>query len=79
MSFDQPLAQAALASQAAFKARHPAVIVLVIIAKKVQKAMQGEHPDLGLKRVPSLAGLAPCHAKGDDDVAQAALFLCREG
>ena len=46
-AFDQPLAQPALAAQARLEAGHPAVIALVIIAKKVQQAVQRQHPKLG--------------------------------
>ena len=42
--FNQPLDEPALAAQAPLQASHPAIIVLVIIAKKVQQAMQGQHP-----------------------------------
>ena len=31
---------------------HPAVIVVVIVAEQVQQAMQGEHADFGLDRMP---------------------------
>ena len=44
--FNQPLDEPALAAQAPFHASHPAIIVLVIIAKKVQQAMQGQDPEL---------------------------------
>jgi hypothetical protein len=42
--FNQPLDEPALTAQAPFQASHPAIIVLVIIAKKVQQAMQGQDP-----------------------------------
>ena len=41
--FNQPLDEPAPATQSPLQASHPAIIVLVIIAKKVQQAMQGQH------------------------------------
>jgi len=68
--------QAALASQAALEAGHLPVIVLVIIAKKVQKAMQGEHPQLGLQGVPRLAGLPARNTNRNNDIAQKPALCC---
>jgi hypothetical protein len=42
--FNQPLDEPALAAQAPLQVSHPAIIVFVIIAKKVQQTMQGQHP-----------------------------------
>jgi hypothetical protein len=56
--FNQPLGEPALTAQAPFEASHPAIIVLVIIAKKVQQAMQGQNPELDRAGVPGLPGLA---------------------
>jgi len=44
--FNQPLDEPALTAQAPFQASHPAIIVLVIIAKKVQEAMKSQHSQL---------------------------------
>ena len=47
--FDQPLAQATALAKAPFDSSHPTVIVLVIIPKEVQEAMQRQYADFGLK------------------------------
>ncbi len=44
--FNQPLDEPALAAQAPLQASHPAIIGFVIIAKKMQQTMQGQHPQL---------------------------------
>lgn len=44
--------------------------MLVIIAKKVQKAMQGEHPQLGLQGVARLAGLPARNTNRNNDIAE---------
>ena len=41
---DQTFAQATLSPQTTLNPGHPAVISLVIIAKKVQESVQSEHP-----------------------------------
>ena len=53
--------------------------MLVIIAKKVQKAMQGEHPELGLEGVPCLEGLPARNTYCNHDIAQKTLLLRRKG
>ena len=76
-SLNQPFTEAALASQPAFQASHPPVIVVVIISKKVQKTMQGEHPEFGLQGVPGLAGLPARNTSCNHDIAQkSASFSC---
>jgi hypothetical protein len=67
--FNQPLDEPALTAQAPFQASHPAIIVLVIIAKKVQQAMQGQDPELNRARVPRLPGLAARKSFSDHDIA----------
>jgi hypothetical protein len=47
--FDQPLAQATPPAKALLEPSHPTIIVLVIIPKEVQQAMQRKHADFGLK------------------------------
>ncbi|MDO8795779.1 MAG: hypothetical protein Q7J25_14300 [Vicinamibacterales bacterium] len=49
--------------------------MLVIIAKKVQKAMQGQHPKLGLQGVAGLAGLAARNTHRNHDIAKKTLLL----
>ena len=55
---DQTFAQATLPTQTTFDPGHPAVISLVIIAKKVQQAVQSQDPQLDLNRMAGQPGLA---------------------
>jgi hypothetical protein len=64
--------ETALASQAAFQPSHPAIIVFVIIAKKVQQTMEGQDPKLSLHRVPRLDRLPGCNPCRDHDIAESA-------
>ena len=59
-----------LTAQPALEPGHPAVIALVIIAEQVQQAVQRQHPQLGLQRMPGLPGLPARDARGNHDVAQ---------
>ena len=68
--FNQPLDEPALEAQAAFQASHPAVIALVIIAKKVQQAMQGQHPQLDRERMAGLPRLTARNSCRNHDIAQ---------
>jgi hypothetical protein len=70
--FNQPLDEPALAAQAPFQASHPAIIVLVIIAKKMQQAMQSQDPELDRARVPRLPGLAAGKSFSNHDIAKIA-------
>ena len=72
---DQPFAQAALAAQPALEPCHPAVVVLVIIAKQMQQSMQREHPQFGLQAVAGLPGLPAAQRRGDHDVAEIARLV----
>ena len=69
-ALDQPLAQAALAAQAALDAAHPAAVALVIVAEQVQQAVEREDAQLGQLGVARRARLTPRDAARDDDVAQ---------
>jgi hypothetical protein len=69
-TLDQPFKEARLAAEPAFEPSHAAVIVLVIIAKKVQKPMQGEDAQLGGQGMPGFPGLAPRNSHRDHDIAQ---------
>ena len=62
--------EAALATKTPLYPRHLAIIPLMIIAKKVQQAVQGEYPQLDLHRVASPARLPAGHATRDDHVAK---------
>ena len=68
--FNEPLDEPALTAQAPFQASHPAIIVLVIIAKKVQQAMQGQHPQLDRQGMPGLPGLTGRNPRRNHDIAE---------
>lgn len=51
----------------------------MIIAKKVQKAMQGEHPQLGLQGVPRLARLPARNTNRNHDIAKPTRLFRRKG
>jgi hypothetical protein len=69
---DQTFAQATLPAQTTLHPGHPAVISLVIIAKKVQQAVERKYPQLHLDRVAGLKGLTPRNSAGNHDFAQKA-------
>ena len=50
-ALDQPFRKSEQAAQAKLPARHPAVVVFVIVAGKVQQAMQDESLDFGGRAV----------------------------
>jgi hypothetical protein len=75
---DQAFAQATLPAQTTFDPGHPAVIPLVIIAKKVQQSVQREHPQLDLNRMAGLPSLTPRNSAGNHDFAEKAGLLSRE-
>ena len=52
--------------------------MFVIIAKKVQQAMQREHAELTLERVTGLDRLTGRNPRRDHDIAQHTGFLRRE-
>jgi hypothetical protein len=57
-------------AQALLEPSHLAAIPLVIIAKKVQQAVQGEHPKFRRQAVPGLGRLAARNSKRDHHIAQ---------
>jgi hypothetical protein len=67
---DQTFAQATLPAQTTFDPGHLAVISLVIIAKKVQQAVQPKYPQLDLGGVPGLPRLPPRNSAGNHDFAE---------
>ena len=69
-AFNQPLDEPALEAQAPFEASHPAVIVLVIIAKKVQQAMQRQHSKLDRDGMPGLPRLTARNSCRNHDIAE---------
>jgi hypothetical protein len=68
--FNQPLDEPALAAQSPLQASHPAIIVLVIIAKKVQQAMQRQHPQLDRQGMAGLTGLTGRNSRCNHDIAE---------
>jgi len=72
---DQAFAQATLPTQTTLDPGHPAVISLVIIAKKMQQAMQSQDPQLDLNRMPGVPGLAPRNPACNHDFAKKTGFL----
>ena len=75
---DQTFAQATLPTQTTFDPGHPAVISLVIIAKKVQQAVQSQDPQLDLNRMAGQPGLAARNPARNHDFAQKTGLLGRE-
>src|ERR1044072_5107207 len=67
---DQAFAQATLSTQTTLDPGHPAAISLVIIAKKMEQAVQSQHPELDLNRVAGLPGLAPRNPARNHDFAK---------
>jgi hypothetical protein len=75
---DQAFAQATLSAQTTFDPGHPAVILFVIIAKKVQQAVQGQHPQLDLEPMAGLPGLAARNSARYHDFAEKTGLLGRK-
>jgi hypothetical protein len=70
LTLDETLLQPAEAPQALLESSHFAGVTLVIIAKKVQQAVQGKHPKLGGQAVPCGPRLPARHAVRNDDIPQ---------
>ena len=62
MSLDQSLGQPATPAEPRLDAGHAAPVALVIIAKKVQEPVQGQHPQLVLEGMAGLLRLTAGHA-----------------
>jgi len=77
VSFDQSLAQPAAAAQPGFQAGHAAPVALVIIAKKVQQPVQGQHPKLVLEGMTGLFRLTARHTRRNHHVAEIGRFFRR--
>jgi hypothetical protein len=75
VSLDQSFPQPAARAQSGFDTCHPAVIALVIIAKKVQQPVQRQNPKLRLDRVARLPGLPAGDAGRNYDIAEVAGIL----
>ena len=56
--------------QPLFHRPHGAPVPLVIVAQKVQKAMQGENPIFGAEGMAGLAGLPCGNARGNHDITK---------
>ena len=59
-----------MATQPPLESFHLPVILLVIIAKQMQQAVEREDPQFGLERVSSLPGLSPCDTAGNHNVSK---------
>ena len=75
MSLDQSLAQPAAPAEPRLDAGHAAPVALVIIAKKVQQPVQGQHPKLVLEGMTAVGRLPPGDSGGDDHVAKITRFV----
>jgi hypothetical protein len=75
---DQTFAQATLPPQATLDPGHPAVISLVIIAKKMEQTVQRQHTQLDLNRVAGLSGLTPRDTARNHDFAKKTGLFGRE-
>ena len=75
---DQTFAQATLPAQTTFDPGHPAVISFVIIAKKVQEAVEPEYAQLDLDGVPGPPSLSPRNSARNHDFAEKTGLLSRE-
>jgi hypothetical protein len=69
-SLDQSLAQSGPPAEPGFEAGHAPIVTLVIIAKEVKKAMQGQNTKFGLQRMTCVGGLTPRYSRRNDDIAQ---------
>lgn len=70
MSLDQALAQPAAPAEPGLQTGHATSVPLVIIAKEVQEAMQGQDAKLGPQGVARVGRLTARHPGGNHDVAQ---------
>ena len=71
-SFDQTVLHPRLPQQALLERSHPSMIAFMIVAEKVEEAVQREDPKLGREAMAEVAGLAPGYAGGDHDIAEVA-------
>ena len=69
-SLDEAFAQAALSPEALLGAVHLSAIALVVVAKQMQEAVQGQKPELGELRVVRVTRLTPRDTAGDHDLPQ---------
>jgi len=68
-ALDQSITKSGPAQQALLESSHPSAVALMIVAEKVQEAVQRQDPKLSREMVAKGAGLAAGDAGGDDDVA----------
>src|SRR5688572_31553632 len=77
-ALDQAFAQSAPAAQPPLEPPHPAIILFVIIAKKVQQAMQRQDPEFGAERVAGGSRLPPRNSQRNHHIAELAGLPGRE-
>ena len=78
MSLDQACPQPAPNAEPRLDAGHPACVVLVIIAKKVQQPVQCEHAQFRLQPMTRVARLTPRHAQRNHDISDVTGIVVRE-
>ncbi len=78
LAFDQTFAQAAPDSQSPLEASHRAVIALVIIAKEMQQAVQGQDAELRAEAVAGGSRLALRNTMRNHDIAELTRLIGRE-
>ena len=78
MSLDQAFPQPAPNAEPRLDAGHPACVVLVIIAKKVQQPVQCKHAQFGLKPMTCGARLTPRHTQRNHDISDVTGIVARE-
>jgi hypothetical protein len=79
LAFDQALAQTAPQAESPLEPSHLAIVTLVIIAKEVQEAVEGEDPEFGGQAVPGGGRLALRNAKRNHDIAEIPRLISRKG
>lgn len=67
---DQSGRQPRAPPQPLFERPHGASVPLVIVAQKVQKAMQGQNPQFCAQIVPFCPGLTARHAQGNGEITK---------
>lgn len=78
MSLNQAFTEPAPNAEPRFDAGHPACVVLVIIAKKVQQPVQCKHAQFRLKPMSRVARLTPRHTQRNHDIADVTGIVVRE-
>ena len=78
MSLDQAFPQPGPNAKPRLDAGHPAGVVLVIIAKKVQQPVQCKHAQFRLKPMSRVARLSARHTQRNHDISNVTGIVVRE-